>query len=272
MVLKTKIIIAILILSCFTPLQAQTQKGKASFYSRRATGARTANGERLHHDSLTCAHRTYPFGTRLLVTNPANGKQVVVRVTDRGPFVRGRIIDLSVRAARELGMISAGIAVVTVQPYKQAVGIPFRPEDDDVQLPELDFEMAEAGYSFIPEWQARDETPAAAEKELPKRILKNNQAPNSTTSKSVLQPATAQTNEPTDDDAQQMPAAALKRQAATGGQPKPAATKQTVVRQKAEVKPRTEAKPKAEAEKNTQESSSWNIFEHLKKWGLGKGK
>jgi rare lipoprotein A len=68
------------------------QKGKATFYSRKATGARTANGERLHHDSLTCAHRTYPFGTMLRVKNPANGKEVVVRVTDRGPFIKGRII------------------------------------------------------------------------------------------------------------------------------------------------------------------------------------
>lgn len=62
---------------------AQTQTGKASFYSKRATGSRTSNGERLHHDSLTCAHRTYPFGTLLRVTNERNGKQVIVRVTDR---------------------------------------------------------------------------------------------------------------------------------------------------------------------------------------------
>ena len=63
---------------------AKTQQtGKASFYSKRATGARTSNGERLHHDSLTCAHKTHPFGTLLKVTNPSNGKEVVVRVTDR---------------------------------------------------------------------------------------------------------------------------------------------------------------------------------------------
>ena len=72
---------------------AQVQSGKASYYAKHFSGKRTASGERLHHDSLTCAHRTYPFGTMLKVTNPANGKSVIVRVTDRGPYVKGRIID-----------------------------------------------------------------------------------------------------------------------------------------------------------------------------------
>lgn len=101
----------------FTAL-AQTQSGKASFYSIKSTGRQTASGERLHHDSLTCAHRTYPFGTLLKVTNPANNKQVIVRVIDRGPYVKGRIIDLSVKAARELGIIAQGIAPVIVERMK----------------------------------------------------------------------------------------------------------------------------------------------------------
>ena len=89
----------------FTPLQAQKQqRGKASFYSKKFFGRKTASGERLHPDSLTCAHRSYPFGTKLMVYNPANGRSVIVKVTDRGPFVRGRIIDLSWRAAKELGI------------------------------------------------------------------------------------------------------------------------------------------------------------------------
>jgi rare lipoprotein A len=171
--IKNKILITILTLSSFTFLQAQTQKGKASFYSKRATGARTANGERLHHDSLTCAHRSYPFGTLLKVTNPANDKEVIVRVTDRGPFVRGRIIDLSWRAAKELGMISAGIAVVHVQVYKESQGIPFKP-DTKTELPEIDFEMADAGYSFIPAW--KDSSNMVVNKELPTKVKK--QTPN----------------------------------------------------------------------------------------------
>ena len=113
--LFTTLILAATTLLPLSKADAQTTTGKASFYSKRSTGSRTASGERLHHDSLTCAHRTYPFGTRLKVTHQGNGKSVIVRVTDRGPFVRGRIIDLSWGAARELGMLSQGIAQVTVE-------------------------------------------------------------------------------------------------------------------------------------------------------------
>ena len=128
------------------------QKGKATFYSKRATGARTANGERLHHDSLTCAHRTYPFGTLLRVKNPANGKEVVVRVTDRGPFIRGRIIDLSWRAAKELGIIAQGVAMVEIEKVTTQNGIPFRQTDEDTQLP--DFEITPSS-TLYDEWQER---------------------------------------------------------------------------------------------------------------------
>ena len=117
------------------------QTGKASFYAMKFSGRKTASGERLHHDSLTCAHRTYPFGTQLKVTNPSNGKTVIVRVTDRGPYVKGRIIDLSVRAARELGIISQGIAPVIVERYNPSI-IPFKPEDF-IELPELELSTNE---------------------------------------------------------------------------------------------------------------------------------
>ena len=96
--------------------EAQTvQRGKASYYSKRWTGRRTANGERLHHDSMTCAHRTYPFGTLLRVTNLRNGLQVVVRVNDRGPFGRGRIVDVSWGAAKKLNMLGTGVVPCTVE-------------------------------------------------------------------------------------------------------------------------------------------------------------
>lgn len=119
---------------------SQIQHGKASFYSKRATGARTSSGERLHHDSLTCAHRTHPFGTLLKVTNERNGREVIVRVTDRGPHSRGRIIDLSHAAAEELGIINQGVAVVRVEPVKKTV-VPFKPEPESI--PEIDFEITE---------------------------------------------------------------------------------------------------------------------------------
>ena len=132
---------------------AQTQRGKATFYSKRATGARTASGDRLHHDSLTCAHRTYPFGTLLKVTNLSNNKSVVVKVTDRGPFARGRIIDLSWRAAKELDILAKGVGTVRVERYNGSE-IPYRPAEG-VNLPEIHFEITEAGYSFTGEWAER---------------------------------------------------------------------------------------------------------------------
>ena len=131
------------------------QRGKASYYSKRATGARTTSGQRMHHDSLVCAHRTHPFGTKLLVTNLKNHKQVVVKVIDRGPFHRGRVIDLSWAAAKELGMISSGIAVVEVKIYHGNKQGPYLPDPDE--LPELDFEQSEmeSPDSIVPIWQRK---------------------------------------------------------------------------------------------------------------------
>ena len=85
--------------------------GFASFY---AEGSRTASGEKLNPNELTAAHPTLPFGTRLRVTNVSNGRSVVVRVNDRGPFVAGRIVDVSHSAAETLGMTGRGIAKVKV--------------------------------------------------------------------------------------------------------------------------------------------------------------
>ena len=141
--------VLIAIVASLTAL-AQVQSGKASYYSKKMSGRKTASGERLHHDSLTCAHRTYPFGTLLKVTNPANGKQVIVRVTDRGPYVRGRIIDLSVRAAQEIGIIAQGIAPVIVERYYDTV-VPFKPEDAFDDLPELEMGTNE-GSDTTPIW------------------------------------------------------------------------------------------------------------------------
>jgi rare lipoprotein A len=86
--------------------------GTASYYGRELAGRRTASGEVYHTSRLTAAHRTLPFGTRVRVTNLDNGRQVVVRINDRGPFRKGRIIDVSYAAARELGLIAPGTARV----------------------------------------------------------------------------------------------------------------------------------------------------------------
>ena len=114
------------------------QKGKASYYSKQATGARSASGERIHHDSLTCAHKKYPFGTILRVTNLSNNKSVDVKVTDRGPYGRGRVIDLSYAAAKAIGMLAQGVAMVEVKPVTEKI-VPYRMEEDD--MPEFEFEF-----------------------------------------------------------------------------------------------------------------------------------
>jgi rare lipoprotein A len=91
------------------------QHGKASFYSDRFRGRKTATGETFSQNKLTAASRDLPLGARVTVTNRRNGKSVDVKVNDRGPYVRGRVIDLSKSAARKIGLGAQGIAPVTVE-------------------------------------------------------------------------------------------------------------------------------------------------------------
>ena len=85
--------------------EASAQCGRASWY---ALHSRTASGERMNPSAMTAAHRSLPFGTKVKVTNQNNGRSVVVRINDRGPFVKGRFLDLSRGAAKQLGFISSG--------------------------------------------------------------------------------------------------------------------------------------------------------------------
>ena len=89
--------------------------GVASYYGAKHQGKRTASGERFNKNSLTAAHRQLPFGTRVKVTNLNNDRSCVVRINDRGPHTRGRLIDLSHEAAERLGMLKSGTARVRVQ-------------------------------------------------------------------------------------------------------------------------------------------------------------
>ena len=95
-----------------TPQETALGSGSASYYAAKFDGRRTASGERFDNSDMTAAHRSLPFGTRLRVTNPANGRSVVVRVNDRGPFTRGRLLDVSRAAADKLGMVARGHATV----------------------------------------------------------------------------------------------------------------------------------------------------------------
>ena len=110
----SKSLLILISMICISPVSAFAQSapatiGKASYYQ---TGKTTANGEHFNPNGMTAAHKTLPFGTRLLVTNVATGKSVVVRVNDRGPFIRGRVLDLARGAAAAIGMIPAGTASV----------------------------------------------------------------------------------------------------------------------------------------------------------------
>jgi rare lipoprotein A len=92
-----------------------TMEGVASYYAHDFHGKLTSNGETFDMNALTAAHRTFPFGTRILVTNLSNGRSVTVRVNDRGPFVDGRIIDLSMAAAKAIGSFQTGTAKVRLE-------------------------------------------------------------------------------------------------------------------------------------------------------------
>ncbi|MCJ8163853.1 septal ring lytic transglycosylase RlpA family protein [Pontibacter sp. E15-1] len=97
-----------------------TESGKASYYARKFQGRTMANGEAYRKGKLTAAHRTLPLGTKVRVTNTRTQKSVKVRITDRGPFVKGRIVDLSEKAARRLDFIKAGVIPVEMKVLKPA--------------------------------------------------------------------------------------------------------------------------------------------------------
>jgi rare lipoprotein A len=102
---------ALALIAATTPSFAK-QNGKGSWYS--LPGNKTACGERMNPKAFTAAHRTLPCGTKIKVTNRKNGKSVVVRVNDRGPFIKGRIVDVSKAAGVKIGMIGTGVATVNV--------------------------------------------------------------------------------------------------------------------------------------------------------------
>lgn len=91
------------------------EEGKASYYGAKFNGKRTANGERVVANDMTAAHKTLPMGTYVKVVNLANHRSTIVRINDRGPFVKGRVIDVSRKAAEKLGLIEAGVAAVRIE-------------------------------------------------------------------------------------------------------------------------------------------------------------
>ncbi|WP_342450066.1 septal ring lytic transglycosylase RlpA family protein [Thiorhodococcus minor] len=100
----------------------------ASYYGKRFHGRLTASGDRFNMHKLTAAHRTLKFGTRVLVTNKSNGRSVEVTINDRGPYIKGRSIDLSKGAAKALGMLGSGVARVELKVLSRRQPVPKRPE------------------------------------------------------------------------------------------------------------------------------------------------
>ncbi|HUF64291.1 MAG TPA: septal ring lytic transglycosylase RlpA family protein [Verrucomicrobiales bacterium] len=104
-----------------SPRVRSVQMGKASWYSIRCNGGtQTASGERLRDMAMTAAHKSLPMGTKVRVTNERNGKSVIVRINDRGPYIRGRIIDVTKGAALKLEMVKSGVAPVKVEVLEPA--------------------------------------------------------------------------------------------------------------------------------------------------------
>ncbi|MCB1479103.1 MAG: septal ring lytic transglycosylase RlpA family protein [Rhodobiaceae bacterium] len=97
-----------------TTADAASYQGRASWYGPGFHGRKTASGERFNMNAMTAAHRSLPFGTKVRVTNKRNGRSVVVRINDRGPYSGGRILDVSKAAASRLGLVASGTAPVTV--------------------------------------------------------------------------------------------------------------------------------------------------------------
>ena len=121
--LLTKYIILALLVAFSAPAYAKNKKvqiGKGSWYGKRFQGRLTANGERYNMYAYTAAHKTLPFNTIVKVTNLKNNRSITVRINDRGPYVKGRIIDLSYLAAKKLGYVNKGVAKLKVKVlYKQ---------------------------------------------------------------------------------------------------------------------------------------------------------
>lgn len=107
-----RIIFLTLLFSLLLSSPGHAQYGRASWYKESRY---TASGEHFNSEAMTAAHRTLPFGTRLLVTDPKTGASVVVRINDRGPYIHGRVLDLTRGAAKALGILQRGVIIVRYQ-------------------------------------------------------------------------------------------------------------------------------------------------------------
>ncbi len=132
--------------------EGETVRGNASYYSDKLQGRRMANGEKYERDSFTCAHLRYPLGTLVRVRNPRNGRECVVKVTDRGPHSRKLTIDLSRAAAEHLDIIAAGYEPVEITPIYSWPTPYEKPEPGPVDTLDLHLEYAPKATYPLPAW------------------------------------------------------------------------------------------------------------------------
>ncbi len=155
---KTTMLVCLTLLwaSCLVAQVKYGEKtnGVASYYSDKFHGRKTASGERYHRDSFTCAHLRYPFGTLLKVRNPANDRECVVRVTDRGPYTRKYTIDLSRAAARHLDFVHLGHTRVEITPLREGEAVPGAGEPDDEDDIEFHIEYEPIATYPHPAWES----------------------------------------------------------------------------------------------------------------------
>ena len=148
-------IMLLLLLGANTHVFAEEQDtiiGKASYYYDKLHGRTMSNGRPYHRDSMTCAHLKFPFGTMLKVKNPINDKEVIVTVTDRGPYSKRYIVDLSRAAAKELGLIHRGWAMVEITPYIPQK-VPYKLKQELPEIPELNIEYSPIAIYPDPAWK-----------------------------------------------------------------------------------------------------------------------
>ena len=148
-------IMLLLLLGANTHVFAEEQDtiiGKASYYSDKLHGRTMSNGRPYHRDSMTCAHLKFPFGTMLKVKNPINDKEVIVTVTDRGPYSKRYIVDLSRAAAKELGLIHRGWAMVEITPFIPQK-VPYKLKQELPEIPELNIEYSPIAIYPDPAWK-----------------------------------------------------------------------------------------------------------------------
>jgi rare lipoprotein A len=151
------LLVAVAGVAAATPGTAAAQCGKAAWYD---LDGMTASGERADGSALAAAHRTLPFGTKVRVENLSNGREVVVRVNDRGPFVGGRVIDVSRAAAEKLGMVSAGIAKVRVSVIDGEASLDASCDDPEPRVLTAEAVADDAARAKAPEPKAAEAAPA----------------------------------------------------------------------------------------------------------------